>query len=218
MATRIGLRLGSLSPLVNADMQNGAKARADILTRLAGASALYNQFVSGVAAIAGHENLIVAPHNGLPGHTHSGAGDGTPLQGPLISTCWGYMPNANVSNEDAPGAAVTAAEPVALVLHETMGTIFVPDCPPQGCYYDLEAVVGLIADVNAFATVRIGGYDESSIALVASTPNYKTITGRVMCRPGRLNIIELKIYGTRAAADGSIYALSFSLNQVRSTP
>lgn len=218
MPTHIGSRLASLSPLVNADFQNGAKARADILVRLAGASALYNQFVSGVAAIAGHENLIVAPHNGLPGHTHSGAGDGTPLQGPLITTCWGYLPNANAANEDAPVAAVSSAEPTLTIVYETMCTIFVPDCPPQGCYFDLEAVVSMISDVNAFGFVHIGGYEDAAFALTASTPANHTVVGRVMCSPGKLNTIPLRIGASRDAADGNVYALGFSLNQVRSTP
>lgn len=208
-------------------VQTGAAAVSDLLVAHAARARWLAEFTYG-AAISGVEPSCPPPaHSMVPGHSHAGGSDGTPICRPLWTCGMGYDAtlaaasgwNGSVGGPSGYLTTGSAAGERAYVINQTaLKHVMINGCPPDGCYYTGQVVISVYASAAVTLYVEINGV-RSTQALSAAAFADVAPTAQVSLRPGQYNRIPLVawIQGT-VAANVYVSVTGISINQVSTTP
>lgn len=219
-----------LPAMPNTSVQNGARARVNINSGLAGYAHWLHQYVNGVLPVG---NEQCSPYTGIggPGHDHSGGILGRPIQHTFFIATFGTASTqlTNTTHGEGIHSGVTNAAPSASILgsprllfHGNVKTVRVPPGSPDGCYQraDFAATVRSDAacDLEITVTPEIGP-EMSFTTTLASGVNHCVAgnNGRVNLIVGKRNRLLVKMELTYTAADALVTLCSFGLHQTRTS-
>lgn len=217
-----------------ADLVNGTMADAKFIQTYGGNNRFLREWTTGEVTA---DNPPVAPSTpqrafgdaaAESGHDHSGGVMGRPFVHTLWSAVWGYPIDViNTANMDG-GAAVRNRVTVGVtetrIIGSTMRTLWIPNCPPDGCY--ISALLTVYVYATAACEVRVRMEDnitpgpghviaDETFSISATTNTRCAVATKVRLIPGRVQFGFLQVFARYTAATANVSLLSAALHQTK---